>query len=169
MRFCIAGTTATPERVSIYGLTGLEKCSGGTVTLCGHDISHASIRCHRSVRTWLAIPETAMGTDWCWTLPLWNKHGAPALPGACLQHMGFVKQGEVRAYAGADRAVRRAPPTGAGDHCPFMSGGNQVEGHHCPRGRPGEVADCAGKPPHAARTCKLLSGLTVPQLVAGGG
>ena len=45
---CIAGIDGSSQAAElIYGLTGLEKCSGGTVTLCGHDISHASVH-HRS-------------------------------------------------------------------------------------------------------------------------
>ena len=41
---CIAGIDGNGQSELIYGLTGLEKASHGKVTLCGKDISHASIR-----------------------------------------------------------------------------------------------------------------------------
>ncbi|MCD7735648.1 MAG: ABC transporter ATP-binding protein [Lachnospiraceae bacterium] len=41
---CIAGIDGNGQSELVYGLSGLEKSSGGTVTLCGEDISHASIR-----------------------------------------------------------------------------------------------------------------------------
>ena len=40
----------------VYGLTGLEKISGGTITLDGQDITHASIR-QRSKDGMSHIPE----------------------------------------------------------------------------------------------------------------
>ncbi len=41
---CIAGIDGNGQSELVYGLTGLEKSSGGTVTLCGEDITHAPIR-----------------------------------------------------------------------------------------------------------------------------
>ena len=41
---CVAGIEGNGQTEFIYGLTGLEKPSGGTVKLCGHDITHAKIR-----------------------------------------------------------------------------------------------------------------------------
>ena len=43
---CIAGIDGNGQTELVYGLTGLEKSSGGSAVLCGEDISHASIR-HR--------------------------------------------------------------------------------------------------------------------------
>ena len=43
---CIAGIDGNGQTELVYGLTGLDKPSSGTITLCGKDISHASIR-HR--------------------------------------------------------------------------------------------------------------------------
>ena len=40
---CIAGIDGNGQSELVFGLTGLEKASGGTVTLCGKDISKASI------------------------------------------------------------------------------------------------------------------------------
>ena len=42
----IAGIDGNGQTELVYGLTGLDKPSSGTITLCGKDISHASIR-HR--------------------------------------------------------------------------------------------------------------------------
>ena len=41
---CIAGIDGNGQTELIHGLTGLEKISGGSVRLCGRDITHASIR-----------------------------------------------------------------------------------------------------------------------------
>ena len=41
---CIAGIDGNGQTELVYGLTGLDKANGGSVTLCGQDISHATIR-----------------------------------------------------------------------------------------------------------------------------
>ena len=41
---CLAGIEGNGQTELVYGLTGLEKISGGTITLDGQDITHASIR-----------------------------------------------------------------------------------------------------------------------------
>ena len=41
---CIAGIDGNGQTELIHGLTGLEKASAGKITLCGEDISNASIR-----------------------------------------------------------------------------------------------------------------------------
>ena len=41
---CIAGIDGNGQTELIHGLTGLEKISGGSVHLCGREITHASIR-----------------------------------------------------------------------------------------------------------------------------
>ncbi|HCR07074.1 MAG TPA: heme ABC transporter ATP-binding protein, partial [Ruminococcaceae bacterium] len=41
---CLAGIEGNGQTELVYGLTGLEKTSGGTITLDGQDITHASIR-----------------------------------------------------------------------------------------------------------------------------
>ena len=52
---CLAGIDGNGQTELIYGLTGLEKCSGGTVTLCGEDISRSSI--HDRLKNMGHIPE----------------------------------------------------------------------------------------------------------------
>lgn len=41
---CIAGIDGNGQTDFIYGLTGLEKPNGGTITLCGEDITHMSVK-----------------------------------------------------------------------------------------------------------------------------
>ena len=41
---CIAGIDGNGQTELVYGLTGLEKAGGGTLKLCGQDITHAGIR-----------------------------------------------------------------------------------------------------------------------------
>ena len=53
---CLAGTERNAQTELVYGLTGLEKISGGTITLDGQDITHASIR-QRSKDGMSHIPE----------------------------------------------------------------------------------------------------------------
>ena len=52
---CIAGIDGNGQSELIYGLTGLDRSSGGRVTLCGEDITHASIA-HRG-KNMSHIPE----------------------------------------------------------------------------------------------------------------
>ena len=52
---CIAGIDGNGQSELIYGLTGLEKSAGGTVTLCGEEISHTSIR--KRLKNLSHIPE----------------------------------------------------------------------------------------------------------------
>ena len=53
---CIAGIDGNGQTELIHGITGLDKTSGGKITLCGKDISHASIR-ERSLAGMSHIPE----------------------------------------------------------------------------------------------------------------
>ena len=41
---CIAGIDGNGQTEFIGGLTGLDKASGGSIKLCGHDITHSSIK-----------------------------------------------------------------------------------------------------------------------------
>ncbi len=53
---CIAGIDGNGQTELVYGLTGLEALSGGSIQLCGKDITHASIR-QRSTMGMSHIPE----------------------------------------------------------------------------------------------------------------
>ena len=121
---CIAGIDGNGQSELIYGLTGLEKCSGGTVTLCGRDISHASIH-HRSADM-SHIPEDRHKHGLVLDFTLEQNMVLQRFREPRFQHMGFVKQGEVRAYAEKlieqyDVRSGQGPVTIARS----MSGGNQ--------------------------------------------
>ena len=53
---CIAGIDGNGQTELVYGITGLEPPSAGSVTLCGQDITHASIR-RRNTMGMSHIPE----------------------------------------------------------------------------------------------------------------
>ena len=122
---CLAGIEGNGQTELIYGLTGLEKLSGGHITLCGHDITGASIR-ERSVDGMSHIPEDR------------HKHGLvldySLEENLVLQRYwqpefeknGFIRFDEVRKYANRlieqyDVRSGQGPTTMARS----MSGGNQ--------------------------------------------
>ena len=121
---CVAGIDGNGQSELIYGLTGLEKCSGGTITLCGHDISHASIRQRGADMSHIPEDRHKHGLILDFTLEqnlVLQRFREPQF-----QHMGFIKQGAVREYA--DKLIRQydvrsgqGPVTVARS----MSGGNQ--------------------------------------------
>ena len=53
---CLAGIDGNGQTEFVYGLTGLEPLSSGSITLCGQDITHSSIR-KRSKLGMSHIPE----------------------------------------------------------------------------------------------------------------
>ena len=121
---CIAGIDGNGQSELVYGLTGLEKCSGGKATLCGHDISHASIR-HRGADM-SHIPEDRHKHGLVLDFTLEQNMVLQRFREPQFQHMGFIKQGAVREYAErliAQYDVRsgQGPVTVARS----MSGGNQ--------------------------------------------
>ena len=121
---CIAGIDGNGQSELIYGLTGLEKCSGGTVKLCGRDISHASIR-HRG-DDMSHIPEDRHKHGLILDFTLEQNMVLQRFREPRFQHMGFIKNGAVREYA--DKLIEQydvrsgqGPVTVARS----MSGGNQ--------------------------------------------
>ena len=121
---CIAGIDGNGQSELIYGLTGLEKCSGGTVKLCGRDISHASI-CHRG-DDMSHIPEDRHKHGLILDFTLEQNMVLQRFREPRFQHMGFIKTGAVREYA--DKLIEQydvrsgqGPVTVARS----MSGGNQ--------------------------------------------
>ncbi len=121
---CVAGIDGNGQTELVYGLTGLEKTSGGTVTLCGHDISHASIRQRNRYLSHIPEDRHKHGLILDFTLEqnmVLQKYREPRF-----QHLGFIKEGEVRAYAQQlieqyDVRSGQGPITVARS----MSGGNQ--------------------------------------------
>ena len=121
---CIAGIDGNGQTELVHGLTGLERCTSGHVTLCSEDISNASV--HRRLTHMSHIPEDRHkhGLILDFTLEqnlMLQRYLEPAF-----QHHGFIDKGAVRQYA--DRLIEQfdvrsgqGPVTVARS----MSGGNQ--------------------------------------------
>jgi len=95
---CIAGIDGNGQSELIHGLTGLEKISGGKITLCGNDITAASIK-KKSDAGMSHIPEDRHkhGLVLDYTLEqnmVLQKYYEPQF-----QNHGFIKFAEVRKYA----------------------------------------------------------------------
>ena len=122
---CIAGIDGNGQTELVHALTGLDKAASGSVTLCGKDITHASIRA-RSAAGMSHIPEDRHkhGLILDYTLEqnmVLQKYHEPRF-----QRGGFIRFDEVRSYAEeliAQYDVRsgQGPVTVARS----MSGGNQ--------------------------------------------
>jgi simple sugar transport system ATP-binding protein len=95
---CIAGIDGNGQTELVYGLTGLEKASAGTITLNGQDISKSSIR-QRALAGMSHIPEDRHkhGLVLGYTLEqnlVLQKYKEPRF-----QNHGFIRFDEVRKYA----------------------------------------------------------------------
>ena len=122
---CIAGIDGNGQTEFVYGLSGLEKVTEGKITLCGKDITHASIR-ERSLDGMSHIPEDRHkhGLVLDYTLEqnmVLQRYFEPKF-----QNHGFIKFGAVREYAEFliekfDVRSGQGPVTIARS----MSGGNQ--------------------------------------------
>ena len=120
---CIAGIDGNGQTEFIHGLTGLEK-GQGTITLCGHDISHASIRERGANMS--HIPEDRHKHGLVLDFTLEQNMVLQRFREPRFQHMGFIRQGAVRSYAEGliekfDVRSGQGPVTTARS----MSGGNQ--------------------------------------------
>ncbi len=121
---CIAGIDGNGQTELVYGLTGLEKSSGGTVTLCGEDLSHASIR-HRGGNM-SHIPEDRHKHGLVLDFTLEQNMVLQRYQEKQFQTRGFINKGAVREYAQRliqqyDVRSGQGPITIARS----MSGGNQ--------------------------------------------
>ena len=122
---CVAGIEGNGQTELIYGLTGLEKVTGGTVKLNGKDITHAPIR-ERSKDGMSHIPEDRHkhGLVLDYTVAdnmVLQRYWQPEF-----QNHGFIKKSAVMDYA--ERLIKQydvrsgqGPITIARS----MSGGNQ--------------------------------------------
>ena len=121
---CIAGIDGNGQTEFIHGLTGLDKSSGGHITLCGKDITHASIR-HRG-ENMSHIPEDRHKHGLVLDFTLEQNMVLQTYLEPRFEHFGFIDNGAVRSYAEkliAQYDVRsgQGPVTIARS----MSGGNQ--------------------------------------------
>ena len=123
---CIAGIDGNGQSELVYGISGLEPVSGGTVTMCGTDITNAPIR-RRSMLGMSHIPEDRHkhGLVLDYTLEdnmVLQRYYEPEFTGK----FGFLRRKNIRAYAQRlieqyDVRSGQGPVTVARS----MSGGNQ--------------------------------------------
>ncbi len=122
---CLAGIDGNGQTEFVSALTGLEKMSAGTITLCGKDITKASIR-DRSVAGMSHIPEDrhkhGLVLDYSleenlvlqrYWQPMFQKNGFIKFDAVRNYAEGLIKRFDVRSGQGPITAVRS------------MSGGNQ--------------------------------------------
>ena len=122
---CIAGIDGNGQTEMVYGLTGLEKASKGKITLCGRDISKASIH-GRNAAGLSHIPEDRHKHGLVLDDTLENNIVLQRYAEDRFQKLGFIKRDAVREYAEAiiqqyDVRSGQGPVTTARS----MSGGNQ--------------------------------------------
>ena len=123
---CIAGIDGNGQSELIYGISGLESVSGGTVIMCGQDITNAPIR-RRSVLGMSHIPEDRHkhGLVLDYTLEdnmILQRYFEPEFT----NKLGFLRRKNIRSYAERlidqyDVRSGQGPVTMARS----MSGGNQ--------------------------------------------
>ena len=121
---CIAGIDGNGQTELVYGLTGLEKSSGGTVTLCGQDISKASV--HTRLGNLGHIPEDRHKHGLVLDFTLEQNMVLQRFQEKEFQTVGFINNKNVRTYANKlierfDVRSGQGPITTARS----MSGGNQ--------------------------------------------
>ena len=122
---CIAGIDGNGQTEMVYGLTGLEKTSAGHITLCGKDISKASIF-KRSQAGISHIPEDRHKHGLVLDDSLENNIVLQKFREPEFQKFGFIKRESVREYAEkiiGQYDVRSGQ--GAITTTRSMSGGNQ--------------------------------------------
>lgn len=121
---CIAGIDGNGQTELIHGLTGLEKTSGGTISLCGHDISHASIK--KRSENLSHIPEDRHKHGLILDFSLEQNMVLQRFNDKQFQSGGFIKAGAVRNYS--DELIEQydvRSGQGSVTTVRSMSGGNQ--------------------------------------------
>ena len=122
---CIAGIDGNGQSELIYGLTGLEKASKGTITLCGTNISKQSIR-RRSAAGMSHIPEDRHKHGLVLDFTLEQNMVLQNYRDPKFQSFGLINGPAIRAYANeliGQYDVRSGQ--GAVTVARSMSGGNQ--------------------------------------------
>ena len=95
---CIAGIDGNGQSELVFGLTGLEKVSGGRIQLNGTDITHSSVKKH-SLAGESHIPEDRHKHGLVLDFTLEQNMVLQAFDEPRFQKMGFIKFGEIRKYA----------------------------------------------------------------------
>ena len=122
---CLAGIEGNGQTEFVYGLTGLEKVSGGKITFCGQDITHASIR-QRSKDGMSHIPEDRHKHGLILDYTLENNMVLQRYWQPEFQNHGFIRKDKVREYS--DRLIGQydvRSGQGSVTIARSMSGGNQ--------------------------------------------
>ena len=122
---CVAGIDGNGQTELVYALTGLEKPSAGKITLCGQDITHASVR-GRSQAGMSHIPEDRHKHGLILDYTLEQNMVLQRYQEPRFQNHGFIRFDQVRQYADqliAQYDVRSGQ--GAATMVRSMSGGNQ--------------------------------------------
>ena len=122
---CLAGIEGNGQTELVYGLTGLEKLSGGKITLDGKDITRESIR-QRSKDGMSHIPEDRHKHGLVLDYSLENNMVLQRYWQPEFQHNGFIRSEKVREYSDkliAQYDVRSGQ--GSATIVRSMSGGNQ--------------------------------------------
>ena len=136
---CIAGIDGNGQSELVYGITGLEKASKGTITLCGTDISKSTIH-QRNAAGLSHIPEDRHKHGLVLDDTLENNIVLQKYQDSRFQKMGFINKAAVRQYAEQiigqyDVRSGQGPITISRS----MSGGNQqkaIIGRELDRGNP---------------------------------
>ena len=121
---CVAGIDGNGQSELIYGLTGLDKSSGGKVTLCGEDITHTSIA-HRG-KNMSHIPEDRHKYGLVLDFTLEQNMVLQRFQEPRFEKAGFINNAAVREYA--DELIDKfdvRSGQGAVTVARSMSGGNQ--------------------------------------------
>lgn len=121
---CLAGIDGNGQSELVYGLTGLEKCTGGHIRLCGEEISHVAIR--NRLKELCHIPEDRHKHGLVLDFTLEQNMVLQRFQEPKFQKMGFLKKDVMRQYTQTlieqyDVRSGQGPITVARS----MSGGNQ--------------------------------------------
>jgi simple sugar transport system ATP-binding protein len=122
---CLAGIEGNGQTEFVYGLTGLEKFESGSVTLCGKDITHASIR-ERSKEGMSHIPEDRHKHGLVLDYSLENNIVLQRYWQPEFQNHSFIRKDKVREYS--DKLIEQydvRSGQGSVTMARSMSGGNQ--------------------------------------------
>ncbi|WP_395150724.1 ABC transporter ATP-binding protein [uncultured Allofournierella sp.] len=122
---CIAGIEGNGQTEFVYGLSGLEKITGGTVTLCGQDITNAKVR-DRSKQGMSHIPEDRHKHGLVLDYTLAENMILQSYWSEQFQSHGFLKKATMNEYA--DRLIAQydvRSGQGRDTIVRSMSGGNQ--------------------------------------------
>ena len=121
---CIAGIDGNGQSELVYGITGLEKISKGSVALCGSDISQASIS--RRGQDMSHIPEDRHKHGLVLDFSLEQNMVLQSYKEPRFQKLGFIKKAAIREYS--DRLIEAfdvRSGQGSVTVARSMSGGNQ--------------------------------------------